>query len=405
MPPRKQIGVPTAAPTRRSSRVAARETASATDSESRPPPPTKSPKASSGRRKVSPRAQAAMEEQVAAAPAASRSKFQSKTFVAPGEEGTKQFSYGEQNFVAGRLITIDNFQFATPLFPSQYPVSGEMKLEIQTKTDYDRHTSLLLFRDYEDSDAFQMPFNNIDQVMVLSELTKAGSAPKKARQYRVLVIPTAATGLSAIKRQYPQIISLSIPNQKVDKELGGVLGKAADPKKDTYLSVFKAAFDKWLQPFDKFVIDATNIKESGIWEGKTTVKYLLKSEPNEKKVPGHAYFLTTGIVFISDNLRFYTPFSSFSQAMLLLAYERNSPVGASYIIQDLTEPYFTDAPGETQDKQSISFSGLPASLVNHLKEWSDNNGIKTMRMNQAFYSYQDNSPMSGFMLPGMMGMM
>lgn len=126
-----------------------------------------------------------------------------------------------------------------------------------------------------------IPFVNIEHVIILPE-------PKAKRQknHRVLIVPTAATGLSPIKRKYPKIISYSLPNKNADKDLIGTIGEAADASKDTYLSVFRKVFNQKLKSFGKSVIDATDFQKAGIWEGKTTARFRLNYQPHQRTVRG-----------------------------------------------------------------------------------------------------------------------
>lgn len=231
----------------------------------------------------------------------------------------------------------------------------------------------------------------------------------------MLIVPTAATGLSPIKRKYPKIISFSLPNKNADKDLIGTIGEAADASKDTYLSVFRKVFNKKLKPFGKSVIDATDFHKAGIWEGKTTARFRLNYQPHQRTVrgiptiptigrdlsshirarsafSGHSYFLREGLVFLHDSngrhggedLHLFIPFNSFSKSLLLLAYENGEPVGVRYLIEDLSEPYFAataDAKKDEQNSLMIGFDGLPVELLDELKKWSEGNRIKTTRMN------------------------
>ncbi|KAF7556983.1 hypothetical protein G7Z17_g1061 [Cylindrodendrum hubeiense] len=76
--------------------------------------------------------------------------------------------------------------------------------------------------------------------------------------YRVIIVPTAATGVSAVTRQYPQIIQFKWPNRRVDDALGGAVPEQSDKETATYLSILKTVFDKQLAPFGKEVIIYTN---------------------------------------------------------------------------------------------------------------------------------------------------
>ena len=69
------------------------------------------------------------------------------------------------------------------------------------------------------------------------------SAPK-AQAYRIIIVPTAATGYSSIVRPSPEIISFDWPDKKTDECLKGQLGEDADRGVDTYLSVVRRVFNE-----------------------------------------------------------------------------------------------------------------------------------------------------------------
>jgi len=91
--------------------------------------------------------------------------------------------------------------------------------------------------------------------------------------YQVIIVPKAATGFSPIKRPYPQIVSFNWPRRKADGELKGKVGEKADPKHDTYLSVFKRVMNSQLAPFSKAVVDLANNLEEGEFYCNTILEY------------------------------------------------------------------------------------------------------------------------------------
>ncbi|KAK4642099.1 hypothetical protein QC761_512034 [Podospora bellae-mahoneyi] len=404
MPPRKQIGVPSTAPTRRSSHVASRE--ATTTPEPAHPPSLKATKASASAtpkppksstvryrpRRRSPRTQAAIEEELAgevqdAAAGQDASEERKASAVDSFDWNTltreNQFCYGneEEHISVG---TGFHLLGTNKHIPSQYPSPYNMRFEVQSGNSKIKKSGGV--RIIGGADGIKMiPFVNIKHVIILPE-------PKAKRQksHRVLNVPTAATGLSPIKRKYPKIISFSLPNKKADKDLIGTIGEAADASKDTYLSVFRKVFNQKLKPFGKSVIGATHFQKAGIWEGKTTVRFQLNYQPHQRAVRDIPTIPTIGGTYRATSelgVRFEATATSFARgykSLLLLAYENGEPAGVRYLIENLSEPYFAataDAKKDEQNSLMIGFDGLPVELLDELKKWSERNKIKTTRMN------------------------
>lgn len=152
MPPRKQIGVPSTAPTRRSSRVAARE--ATTTPEPAHPPSLKATKASASAtpkprksstvrhrpRRRSPRTQAAIEEELAgevhdAAAGQDASEERKASAVDSFDWSTltrgNQFCYGneEEHISVGTGFHLPG---TNKHIPSQYPSPCNMRFEVQS---------------------------------------------------------------------------------------------------------------------------------------------------------------------------------------------------------------------------------------------------------------------------------
>ncbi|KAJ0346282.1 hypothetical protein COL154_008406 [Colletotrichum chrysophilum] len=100
----------------------------------------------------------------------------------------------------------------------------------------------------------------------------------KDEAYQVIIVPTGAVGASSVKREYPQIISFSWPDKAADKDLHS--HEAANPEKDTYLSVFVKAMNDHLKPFNKAVIDLT----SDTGRGSAIERTAVLSPPTDSRV-------------------------------------------------------------------------------------------------------------------------
>ena len=98
----------------------------------------------------------------------------------------------------------------------------------------------------------------------------------KIQAYRIIIIPTLATGSSHIVPQSSKIISFNWPDKKADK-LKGKIGEATDKEKDTYLSIFERVFDEQLAAFEKSVVGVLDrVEEDQTFSCSTTVRFRRK---------------------------------------------------------------------------------------------------------------------------------
>ncbi|KAK4188076.1 hypothetical protein QBC35DRAFT_550608 [Podospora australis] len=159
------------------------------------------------------------------------------------------------------------------------------------------------------------------------------------------------------------------------------------------------------QSFDKTVIDLTQDDDS-IPHSEAKVTFREKKDPNETTIKdGHVYFHDTGIIYYSETLRLFLPFSSLGKNLMLLQIKdmatktngKPTLVALDLMIRQLTEPYFKDDEDKEEPSIHLGIKGIDFSLLEPLKAWAEKHDIKVSRMEQTFYNYAENTPMTGWM--------
>lgn len=112
------------------------------------------------------------------------------------------------------------------------------------------------------------------------------SAVKKYA-YEVLIVQTSATGLAPISQRQAQIITFTLPNQKIDAQVYGSMASGVD-KKTLVLTLFKNALNERLAEFDKTVTDLSQEDETSnpIFRIETTLESVTGTKL-EKKTKGY----------------------------------------------------------------------------------------------------------------------
>ncbi|TDZ30622.1 hypothetical protein C8035_v002079 [Colletotrichum spinosum] len=222
-----------------------------------------------------------------------------------------------------------------------------------------------------------VPFRHVEQVIVIPNPSRVA---EEDWAYRVIVVPTAATGASSIVREYPQLVSFSWPDNIADKGLAGQVGAAADDKKDTYLSVLKRSFDAHLGAFTRRSLTCL-IRPGPDWLAyRLTYRWILP--------------FRTGILFTSESRLVYLPVESIQKAMVVQAHDAKSKnkndIAGVDVICDVTEPYYKGREGETAQKALINLGHLEVGILGHLKEYMKAHNIGVMMCQQHFYDYERN---------------
>ncbi|KAK1749781.1 hypothetical protein QBC47DRAFT_395303 [Echria macrotheca] len=335
-----------------------------------------------------------------------------------GREWTDQFYQGKSIMdLSG--VGCGFYTMGSPWVPSQHPSPKETRLELMTGTDGDRGGSIKLYgpRHYwgsgECSDAcFLVPAAHIEQVIVLPQHP---TLTKNKQYHQVIIVPTAATGISTIKRKYPQIISFSWPDKKVDKRLEGKIGEAADPKEDTYLSVFKRAGNDQLAHYKKSVMDLTGEEQQGFLYCNATLSHTTETSDEKVLTPGHIYFLDTGLLFLSDSTRVYLPLMSMSKVLSVImrdiararsSNKESEPVCLN-IYMRVGEPFFESKASDENGSSSggpqakpttllLGFTDIPLDRVEEVEQFMEKRGVKFRKCEQRFYDFDKNQPLGGF---------
>ena len=120
-------------------------------------------------------------------------------------------------------------------------------------------------------------------------LPKHPTSAAKNSDHQVIIVPTAAAGISTITRKYPQIISFCWPDRKADRKLQGKLGEGANPKQHTYLSIFKNAVNEQLAHYQKTVIDLTCEEQNGLLHCDAVLSYTKEDAENKTNFLGKLF--------------------------------------------------------------------------------------------------------------------
>ncbi|KAK2779374.1 hypothetical protein CKAH01_11297 [Colletotrichum kahawae] len=242
---------------------------------------------------------------------------------------------------------------------------------------------------------FMLPFKHVEQVIVLPN---SSISVTKDEAYQIIIVPTGAVGASAVKREYPQIISFSWPDKMADKDLHG--HEAANPEQDTYLSVLVKAMNDHLKPFNNAVIDVTS--DTG---RKSVIQQIaVLSPPTDSRVKaktrGQLYLMDQGIFFNSQSHRVYLSFDSVEKAMAILAHDtkEQGKVAGMNLIFSATEPFYNaEEDEETNSQTLIKFVQVDHSLLDDIKSYMKQHRVEFMLCEQSFYDYENDKPAIGFM--------
>ncbi|KZL71738.1 rtt106-domain-containing protein [Colletotrichum incanum] len=300
-------------------------------------------------------------------------------------------------------------RLGTPRVPFQAPFTCDGRLEFMSGTEGKGSGSIRLcgpkdywgISDLGVSDAiFLIPFKHIEQVIILPTAAK----PTRSNvMYEVVIVPTAATGASSVRRQYPQIISFTWPGKAADDGLSGEVGNKADPASDTYLSILKKVINEQLEASEKSVIDVSEKAKDDLINGMESILSPPMGSTVKSKTNGNLHFLATGVLFNSESLRIYLPFNSLSKVMLVQAHDLkgaksgNGKIVAFDLLCSSTEPFYSGEGEGKEEETLISFQRLDVTLFDGVREYMKEHDITVMLCEQTFYDYKGDKPMTGFM--------
>ncbi|KAI0025217.1 hypothetical protein F4780DRAFT_419032 [Xylariomycetidae sp. FL0641] len=240
------------------------------------------------------------------------------------------------------------------------------------------------------------PFVHAEQIIALAH----------GNRHRVLIVPTAATGASSIKRKYPQIVSFDWQYRK--------------GKDDFYLAGLKEVLDKQLAPFEKAVIDVTGEPDTE-HAFRTTATLEEESEATslKPKTKADVWFLDAGIAVSSPKTgtNMFITFESLDDIMLIAIKDLSTPSKteggrpgkepvALNMLCRVGEPFYNNnkkQPADTAKKPVASrpillnFKGIPPERHDRIKKYCKTHELKVMDLQQTFYNYANNQPATGFM--------
>ncbi|MCJ1381947.1 hypothetical protein MMC17_005059 [Xylographa soralifera] len=288
-------------------------------------------------------------------------------------------------------------RFISPFVPSQSPIDGQMWFEVMSGTE--GHGNV--------------PVAPIEQIIVLQN--PSPSVPK-TQAYRIIIVPTAASGSSPILRRSPDIVSFDWPDKKADKHLKGQLGEDADQGNDTYLSVVKRVFNEQLAAFGKSVTGVSDRGEEDSMISCITTLSFKRMHENEENIKGRVYFLDTGLLFSSQTRRLYLSFESLSQTILVLARDLASYSDGPALLEAMgrpvslevhisaSEPYYKtrhapepNAKENIQDSILLNFTKMPVDLLDKVRAYASKHSIHFKECRQLYYDFAKNLMMTGWL--------
>ncbi|CAM1502669.1 Fc.00g074450.m01.CDS01 [Cosmosporella sp. VM-42] len=291
-----------------------------------------------------------------------------------------------------------------PRVPFISPFTNEGSVEVMTgmtATDGPGSGSLRLSNGCGDDplelDIFLIPFKHIEQIIIIA----VDALLKTDGMYHVVVVPTAATGASAMTRKRPEIIHFRWPDRNADEGLKGEVGRKSDKKTDTYLSVLRTVLDQQLAPFDKEVI-VYNETRDDLFQSPALLK-LDSSSAASREAEGTLVFLSTGILWLSANI-LYLPFSSFNSIQLVFARDmasktknKKDPIVAMCMMLSVSEPFYEGDDDKPKSKL-LYFKDIGefSTLQGAIQSYCNMHGVRLDKLEQTFFNYAAGEPMTGF---------
>ncbi|KAK7697272.1 hypothetical protein SLS64_013706 [Diaporthe eres] len=311
-----------------------------------------------------------------------------------------QYYQGVNHSEFGSGFGCGSYLLGTPHFTFQSPVDGLMRFEVHSGMEGPGTGGFRLCVSCEDAEGtvdspiFMVPFQHVEQFIMIDEPMPKKSTKSTKQAYRAIIIPTAAVGASALRKTYPKVISFTLPDQKAGTDFKGIFGEAADDPDETYRTLVTRVFNEQLAPFEKSVIDISSAAAT--------------------KDAGKLFFLETGILFHSETAALYLTAESTPAAFLVSNYEPSSkrpgPVNLTFVCPT-SEPYYEKAQeseqsAPKQDKTSeplfISFHDISLDMSDAISQYAKRHGIKLDEVEQDWYSLKQDQPMTGWMPRGMM---
>ncbi|KAM5356270.1 hypothetical protein ACJ41O_002916 [Fusarium nematophilum] len=298
--------------------------------------------------------------------------------------------------------------FSGPKFDFVSPFQDKGKIEIMSGTKGPGSGGIRIIRgnpsDPRQSNIFMVPFRHIEQAIIISHIGEAG-VPQADGIFRVILVPTGATGATGAVRKYPQIIHFTWPHFAADETRRGKGGRESDKDVKMYLAALKTSLSQQLVALDKQVIVYSDEEQTA---GQLPMfKYPARLEPLRDSFvesgEGSLLFLSTGILWHGESI-LYFPFSSLKDMVLVFARdlasktrEEEHPIVAMGMVVRATEPFY-EANGSPSESRMLSFKDIQDHpLAKHtIHNYCVVHKIKLAKVQQIFYNYKENSPMSGW---------
>lgn len=314
-----------------------------------------------------------------------------------------------------------NCLLGTPGFNFQSPLDGVMRFEIMSGNKGLGTGGIRLcvpenLKEGIDSPVFMVPFKHIEQSIIIDEPSLDNSTPPTEKAHRVIIVPTAAVGASALKRAYPKVISFTLPNQEAGSDFQGKAGEDIDDPSETYRSLVTRVFNAQLSPFHKGVVDVSSAAAASEEEDARLMCHaVLKQDnsPPDKPAKGQLFFLETGILFHSHTTVLYLTAESTPTTMLVSNYQvlskQPGPVNLT-LVCETGEPYYEK---DQESQQStlghqksaqpllIGFKGISTDMFDGITRYAKRHRIKLKDLEQDWYDLKEDLPATGWMRPGM----
>ncbi|KAM0215898.1 hypothetical protein ACHAQI_002997 [Fusarium lateritium] len=226
----------------------------------------------------------------------------------------------------------------------------------------------------------------VERIMVIPE------GMSKIVKYTVVVVPTAATGSSAVTKKYPKIIRFEI--------LDAAIRATELPKDSKGCPTFK---DHVQNPEEQHVIFKAHMHDQSQPMMFKCLANLDKVENSYvERSEGSLYFLPKGILWLGEST-LYFPVSAINMAMLLFSKEptrgveefRCQTVAMGFMIK-AKEPYYE---GEEPPRPPfLYFKDIQNYPVMRqcIERYCEMHNMSLRLTEQLFYNYEYNSPMTGW---------
>ncbi|KAI3398899.1 hypothetical protein diail_8408 [Diaporthe ilicicola] len=305
----------------------------------------------------------------------------------------------------------------TPFFHFQSPVVKPMTVEVLSGTRGPGSGGLWLRTrassdDLPGSPAFMVPFKHVEQVIIIDESALQATDKSTSDGHRVIIIPTAFVGASPLKRQFPKIISFTLPDRNIGGEFKGLVGDAADAE-ETFRSLLTRVLNEQLAPSHKSVVDVSSDAKIKRKNAPVVCDAILKGqEEEEEPVDGRLFFLEPGILFWSQltSKTLYLTCDSTPDLMLIYNHDltARAPEAAHLsLICRTSEPWYEKAQeGRRNTRRStskqdegpilLSFDRIGTDSSGGISRYAEKHSFELEELEQLWYDLKKRQPATGW---------